>query len=388
VAVIFKHAFEGRASDIHIEPIDKNTRVRFRVDGILHTSLLLPKSIHSAIVSRVKILTNMKIDESRVPQDGRFRSRISGTIIDFRVSTFPTINGEKVVMRLLDPYQGVKPLEELGFAGQGSKVILRNAGKPYGMILITGPTGSGKSTTLQSLLSTVNKEGSNLVSLEDPVEYNIDGVNQSQIRPDLNYTYALGLRSILRQDPDIVMVGEIRDKETAQLAVHASLTGHVVLTTLHTNDAIGVIPRLIDMGVEPYLIPSAINLAVAQRLVRKLCPDCKGQIPAEGRAKQLIDETIDTMSEELKKEFKKDGYPIWEAKGCGKCMHKGTKGRMAIYEALEITPEMKRIIIEGVTEEKIIQESIRQGMITMKQDGIMKVLQGLTPLEEVLQSTM
>ena len=212
VAVIFKHAFEGRASDIHIEPIDKNTRVRFRVDGILHTSLLLPKSIHSAIVSRVKILTNLKIDESRVPQDGRFRSRISGTIIDFRVSTFPTINGEKVVMRLLDPYQGIKPLKELGFVGKGSEIILRNAGKPYGMILITGPTGSGKSTTLQSLLSTVNKEGSNLVSLEDPVEYNIDGVNQSQIRPDLGYNYAVGLRSILRQDPDIVMVGEIRDK--------------------------------------------------------------------------------------------------------------------------------------------------------------------------------
>lgn len=388
VAVIFKHAFEGRASDIHIEPIDKNSRVRFRVDGILHTSLLLPKSTHSAIVSRIKILTNLKIDESRVPQDGRFRSRISGTIIDFRVSTFPTINGEKVVMRLLDPYQGVKPLADLGFTGRGSEVITRAAGRPYGMILITGPTGSGKSTTLQSLLSSVNKEGVNLVSLEDPVEYNIDGVNQSQVRPDLNYTYAVGLRSILRQDPDIVMVGEIRDRETAQLAVHASLTGHVVLTTLHTNDAIGVIPRLIDMGVEPYLIPSAVNLAVAQRLVRKLCEDCKYQIAAEGRVKQIIEETIDSMTEAAKQETKKDQYQIWEAKGCGKCMHKGTKGRLAIYEALEITPELKIIIIEGVTEDKIIKESIRQGMITMKQDGIIKALKGLVSLEEVLQSTM
>lgn len=387
VAVIFKHAFEGRASDIHIEPIDKNTRVRFRVDGILYTSLLLPKTIHNAIVSRIKILTNMKIDESRVPQDGRFRSRISGTIIDFRVSTFPTINGEKVVMRLLDPYQGIKPLDELGFVGRGREAITRATEKPYGMILITGPTGSGKSTTLQSLLGSVNREGINVVSLEDPVEYNIDGVNQSQVRPELNYTYALGLRSILRQDPDIVMVGEIRDQETGQLAVHAALTGHVVLTTLHTNNALGVIPRLIDMGVEPYLIPSAVNLAVAQRLVRKLCDDCKYQIAAEGRAKDIINEAIDTMSEEMQRENRRDIYYTWESKGCGKCMHKGTKGRMAIFESLEVTPELKKIIIEGMTEEKITQESIRQGMVTMKQDGIIKILLGLISLEEVLQST-
>ncbi|MCR4322630.1 MAG: GspE/PulE family protein [Candidatus Azambacteria bacterium] len=387
VAVIFKHAFEGRASDIHIEPLDKTTRVRFRVDGILHSSLMLPKSIHSAIVSRIKILTNLKIDESRVPQDGRFRSRISGSIIDFRVSSFPTINGEKIVMRLLDPFAGVKSLEELGFGGTGFEMIKRAIDKPYGMILVTGPTGSGKSTTLQSLLGTVNKEGINLVSLEDPVEYNIEGVNQSPVRPELGYTYASGLRSILRQDPDIVMVGEIRDQETAQLTVHAALTGHVVLTTLHTNNAIGVIPRLSDMGVESYLIPSAVVLMVAQRLVRKLCNDCKHQVEAQGRAKQIIDEVIATMPSKAQERVKSDMYHVWESVGCGKCMHKGTKGRIAIFEALEMTSELKQIVIEGITEKKIIDESLRQEMMTMKQDGIIKVLEGSVSLEEVLQST-
>ena len=388
VAVIFKHAFEGRASDIHIEPLDKNTRVRFRVDGILHSSLMLPKSIHSAIVSRIKILTNLKIDESRIPQDGRFRSRISGSIIDFRVSTFPTINGEKVVMRLLDPFAGIKSLEDLGFMGERLETIKHSLEMPYGMILVTGPTGSGKSTTLQSLLGTVNKEGVNLVSLEDPVEYNIEGVNQSPVRPELGYTYASGLRSILRQDPDIVMVGEIRDQETAQLTVHAALTGHVVLTTLHTNNAIGVLPRLVDMGVEPYLIPSSVILSVAQRLVRKLCNDCKDKKPAEGRAIEIINETIATMPKAMQDRFKSDSYFIWNAPGCGKCMHKGTKGRMAIFETLEMTPELKRIVIEGISEEKILKEAERQEMITMKQDGIMKVLQGFISLEEVLQTTI
>lgn len=387
VAVVFKHAFEGRASDIHIEPLDRNTRVRFRVDGVLHTSLLLPKTIHAAVVSRIKILTNMKIDESRVPQDGRFRSRISGSIIDFRVSTFPTINGEKVVMRLLDPFAGVKTLEELGYVKKNLERLKNAVDKPYGMILITGPTGSGKSTTLQSLLGTTNREGVNLVSLEDPVEYNIEGVNQSPVRPEIGYSYALGLRTILRQDPDIVMVGEIRDTETAQLSVHAALTGHVVMTTLHTNNAIGVIPRLVDMGVEPYLVPSAVVLAVAQRLVRKLCSYCKHEIPATGRAKEIIDQIIAGMSLELQAEVKKDAYTIWEAPGCGRCAHKGTQGRLAIVETLEMTPEMKRIVIEGMTEDKIINESKRQEMMTMSQDGIIKALDGLVSLEEILRST-
>ncbi len=388
ISVIFKHAFEGRASDVHIEPLDKKTRVRFRVDGVLHTSLLLPKTIHNAIVSRIKIIAHLKIDESRIPQDGRFRTKISGSVIDFRVSSFPTINGEKIVMRLLDPYAGVKPLHDLGFVGKGLEVIKWGIERPYGMILMTGPTGSGKSTTLQSLLGTVNKEGVNLVSLEDPVEYNIEGVNQSPVRPEIGYTFAVGLRSILRQDPDIVMVGEIRDKETAQLAIQAALTGHLVLTTLHTNNAIGVIPRLIDMGVESYLIPSAVIVAAAQRLVRKLCNDCKVETPATGRALEIIQETIAHMSEDVQKTTAKDSYTVWEAPGCGKCMHKGTKGRIVIFEALAMTPELKRIVIEGLSEEKIMREAQRQGMVTMKQDGIIKVLEGTVSLQEVLQSTI
>lgn len=389
VAVIFKHAFEGRASDIHIEPIDKNSRVRFRIDGVLYSSLLLPKSIHSAIVSRIKILTNLKIDETRVPQDGRFRSKIFGHIIDFRVSTFPTINGEKVVMRLLDPFSAAKNVEELGFWGDGLMKIKQALDRPYGMILITGPTGSGKSTTLQALLSTLNKEAFNLVSLEDPVEYNIEGVNQSQVRPDLNYTFSSGLRSILRQDPDIVMVGEIRERETAQLAVHAALTGHLVLTTLHTNNALGVIPRLIDMGVEPYLIPSSVALSVAQRLVQKLCDGCKHKVEAKGRAKQIIEEVIDSMPEKIKSEVKTDTYYIWEAAECGKCRHKGTLGRIAIFEAMEMTEELKNMVITGkVTENDMMKEAIRQGMVTIKQDGIVKALKGLVALEEVLQTTI
>ncbi|OGD34550.1 hypothetical protein A2988_03510 [Candidatus Azambacteria bacterium RIFCSPLOWO2_01_FULL_46_25] len=388
ISVIFKHAFEGRASDVHVEPLDKNTRVRFRVDGILHTSLLLPKAIHAAIVSRIKIITNLKIDESRVPQDGRFRTKISGSVIDFRVSSFPTINGEKIVMRLLDPYAGVKPLPDLGFVGQGLEAIQWAIERPYGMILMTGPTGSGKSTTLQSLLGAVNREGINLVSLEDPVEYNIEGVNQSQVRPDLGYTFAVGLRSILRQDPDIVMVGEIRDKETAQLAVQAALTGHLVLTTLHTNSAIGVIPRLTDMGVESYLVPPAVLLAAAQRLVRKLCNECKEKKPAEGRALEIIRETVAQMPEKTRANVQSKEYFIWEAPGCGKCMHKGTKGRMVIFEAMKMTQELKKIVIEGFTEEKIVNEATRQGMVTMKQDGVIKVLEGLVSLEEVLQSTI
>lgn len=388
ISVIFKHAFEGRASDVHIEPLDKNTRVRFRVDGILHTSLLLPKGIHAAIVSRIKIITNLKIDESRVPQDGRFRTKISGSVIDFRVSSFPTINGEKIVMRLLDPYAGIKPLPDLGFVGQGLEAIQWAVERPYGMMLMTGPTGSGKSTTLQSLLGAVNREGINLVSLEDPVEYNIEGVNQSQVRPDLGYTFAVGLRSILRQDPDIVMVGEIRDKETAQLATQAALTGHLVLTTLHTNSAIGVIPRLVDMGVEPYLVPPAILLAAAQRLVRKLCVDCKVKKLAERRAHEIIDATIKAMPQKYRDQYVSNEYYLWEAPGCGKCMHKGTKGRLVIFEAMMMTQELKRVVLEGFTEEKIINEAMRQGMVTMKQDGVMKVLQGTISLEEVLQVTI
>src|SRR3989344_3358092 len=271
VAVIIKHATEGLASDIHIEPSKDKLRVRFRVDGVLYTSLLLPIKMHEAIVSRMKILTNMKLDEKRKPQDGRFSAKIENREIDFRVSTLPTAFGEKVAIRILDPERKILDLKSLGFEGRNLEETENALKKPYGLVLLTGPTGSGKTTTLYAMLQSINSEKLNIVSLEDPIEYNVEGVNQSQVRPEIDYDFANGLRSILRQDPDIILVGEIRDKETAALAIHAALTGHLVLSTLHTNNAVGAIPRLMDLGVDPFLIPSTLILAVAQRLVRRLC---------------------------------------------------------------------------------------------------------------------
>ncbi len=388
IDVIFKHAYEGKASDIHIEPMEDDTRVRFRIDGVLHASLTLPKATHSAIISKIKILSNLKIDETRVPQDGRFRIRIDGNPIDFRVSTFPTIEGEKVVLRLLDPSTGLKTLEELGFFGHSYEVIERSLKKPFGMVLTTGPTGSGKSTTLQSMLGVLNNEEVNIISLEDPVEYYVNGVNQSQIRPEIDYTFASGLRSILRQDPNVIMVGEVRDSETATLVVHAALTGHLVFSTLHTNDAIGVVSRLIDMGVESFLLPSALNLIIAQRLIKKLCNDCKAEYKPEGRAKEILDKNISEMPQFLQDEVRKQEFKIFQAVGCPKCAHKGTIGRMVIFEVLEMTPQLKSIIINGEVDEKINEEAKRQNMISLRQDGIIKVLKGMISLEDVLQDTV
>ena len=370
VAVVLRHAQEGRASDIHIEPMENEVRVRFRVDGVLYTSLILPKNIHSSVVSRIKILSNLKIDEMRVPQDGRFHSVIDSKKIDFRVSTFPTSFGEKVVMRLLDTSVGLLTFEQLGLAGHNLKVLEKASNKPFGMILITGPTGSGKTTTLYAILATFNELGVNIVSLEDPVEYNISGISQSQIKPEVGYTFASGLRSILRQDPDIVMVGEIRDEETADLATHAALTGHIVLSTLHTNGAIGVIPRLIDMGVSGFLLPSSLNVMMAQRLVRRLCAECKKAVAPPSKVGEMIE-----------KEMK-----IWQASGCKFCANKGTKGRIAIFEAMYMTPELEKIIIDGPSESRITEEAVRQGMLTMRQDGFLKVLAGLISMEEVLEA--
>lgn len=386
VAVILKHATEGRASDVHIEPTENNLRVRFRVDGVLYTSLFLPLSVQAAVASRIKILSNLKIDETRIPQDGRFRTNIDGRPIDFRVSSFPTVSGEKVVMRILDTGAEVKELSELGLEGRNLKVFQEAIKKPYGMVLVTGPTGSGKSTTLYATLGVLNKDAVNIISLEDPVEYYVNGVSQSQVQPDIGYTFASGLRHVLRQDPDIVMVGEIRDTETAELAVHAALTGHVVLSTLHTNNAVGVIPRLIDMKVESFLIPSALILAVGQRLVRKLCDDCKKPTEAAGRAKEIILAEIEAMASETRKAIKPP-FNIYRAEGCKKCTNKGTKGRVAVFEVLEVTKELERIITSEPTETKLWEEARRQGMITMKQDGILKALRGIVGLEEILRAT-
>lgn len=389
VDVILRHAVEGGASDIHIEPVEEQTRIRYRIDGILHTSIVLPKYVHTSIVARIKVLSNLKLDETRIPQDGRFRTEFENRAIDYRVSTLPLVNNEKVVMRILDRSAIALDLEKLGFTGRSLKMMDESVERTVGMILMTGPTGSGKSTTLSALLTIVNEEGVNIVTLEDPVEYYVDGVNQSQVRPEVGLTFASGLRSILRQDPDIIMVGEIRDNETAELAVHAALTGHLVLSTLHTNDAFGAIPRLIDMKIEPFLLASSLTLVAAQRLVRKICTHCKQEIK--------LPETMDTYAfsriSSVPKEHIPEGLVIkrpltlYQGKGCIRCENTGYKGRTVITEVLEITDKFKKIIIAGSDMDAIHEEARHQGMFTMEQDGIFKALLGITTLDEVVRAT-
>ena len=381
VAVILNHATEGNASDIHIEPTPKDVKVKFRVDGVLYTSLLLPKSVHEAVVARVKILTSMKLDERRKPQDGRFTARISGKKIDFRVSTLPTNFGEKVVLRILDPEKGFKDIDNLGLTQENLDILKKAIDKPYGMILITGPTGSGKTTTLAAMLNELDREKFNVVSLEDPVEYNIEGVNQSQIRPEIKYTFASGLRSLLRQDPDIIMVGEIRDKETAQLAVQAALTGHLVLSTLHTNNAVGVVPRLIDMGVDPYLIAPTLVLTVAQRLVKMICDDAKVPEKVEDAIKAMVDKQMEEIPEEHRGKIK-IGENIYHAGKSEKCPA-GTRGRIAVFEMIEIDREIKNLILNNPTEPEIYKVARKKGFLSMKEDALIKAFDGVIPFEEV-----
>ncbi len=381
VAVILRHASEGRASDIHIEPEREKLRVRFRVDGVLYTSLLLPLKVHEPIVSRIKILTNMQLDEKRKPQDGRFSAKVDDRNIDFRVSTFPTYFGEKVVIRILDSKTGVQNLKDLGLEGRNLKLVQEGLGRPFGLILITGPTGSGKSTTLYAMLESLNQERWNVVSLEDPIEYSIEGLNQSQVRPEIGYDFAEGIRHILRQDPDVLKVGEIRDKETAKLAIHAALTGHLVLSTLHTNNAVGVIPRLIDMGVDPYLIAPTLVLAIGQRLVRTLCEDSKEEVNVEGAMRDTLAAEIEAMPKEARIPIPK---VIYRPKSSPTCP-KGTRGRMAIFEVLEMNKELERLILTKPSDIQVEQEALRQGMMTMRQNGIMKVAEGTVGLEELYE---
>lgn len=385
VDTILKHGIESKASDIHIEPTAKKLRVRFRLDGVLQTVVILPVEIAPAIIARVKILSNLQIDETRRPQDGRFTTKLGEKEVDFRVAILPTAKGEKSALRILDPTIGLRTLPELGIIGRNLEVVERGIKKPFGMVLMTGPTGSGKSTTIYGILQILNTELVNIVSLEDPVEYYVDGVNQSQIRPELGYTFANGLRQILRQDPNIIVVGEMRDGETAGLAVQSALTGHLVLSTLHTNNAIGVIPRLIDMGVPPFLLPSALNVALAQRLVRRLCPDCKKEIEPSEPVKKIILDAINSMPEDNRPKIKSDKFNIYKVQGCPKCGNKGTRGRIAVFELLEMTPQLEEMIISGPTESKILSEGKRQGMVTMFQDGILKVLDGIIGFEELIQ---
>lgn len=388
VASMLKEAINLGASDIHIEPERSRLRVRFRVDGELQEVNDMPVELHQPIISRVKVLANLKIDENRVPQDGRFRSIVYGRDIDFRIATFPTPAGEKVAIRVLDPTVGLKSLNDLGLKGHNLEIVQDGIQRPFGLVLITGPTGSGKTTTLYALMQILNKVDVNIVSLEDPVEYFIDGLNQSQVRPEIGYDFAAGLRQILRQDPDVIMVGEIRDNETASLAVHASLTGHIVLSTLHTNNSIGVIPRLIDMKVEPFLIPSAVNLMVSQRLVVQLCPNCKKAESASEKISDIIKGEIDKLAPSIKSELKiSEPYKIFHAPGCNVCKNKGILGRIAIFEVLKMTPGLQGVVSSGPTEIKIMDEAKKQGMVTLRQDGILKALEGLVSIEEVLKET-
>ncbi|MFH1366934.1 MAG: ATPase, T2SS/T4P/T4SS family [Patescibacteria group bacterium] len=390
VSVILRHAVEGKASDVHIEPVSNETRVRYRIDGILHTSLVLPKHVHPSIVARIKVLSNLKIDETRVPQDGRFKMTYENRDIDYRVSTLPLINNEKVVMRILDTSTAMTSLDELGFWGQALKVMEENIKKSHGMFLITGPTGSGKSTTLYALLNILNKESVNIITLEDPVEYYISGVNQSQVNPEVGLTFAAGLRSILRQDPDIIMVGEIRDGETAELGVHAALTGHIVLSTLHTNDSLGAVPRLTDMKIEPFLLTSSLNLIMAQRLVRRICPNCKKEYTLPPVLEADVWKEIENIPKENLPDDIKMTKPLkmFMGKGCVRCENTGYKGRIAIVEVLEINESMKKIILSGGdVMEKMRAEFVKQGNFYMRQDGIVKAMRGMTTIEEVWDAT-
>ncbi|OGG65940.1 hypothetical protein A2Z56_01490, partial [Candidatus Kaiserbacteria bacterium RIFCSPHIGHO2_12_45_16] len=381
VATILRYAVDGSASDIHIEPTDVKVVVRFRVDGQLTTSLELPKNVHMAVVARVKILSSMRLDERRKPQDGRFSATFDGRKIDFRVSLLPTAYGEKVVMRILDNERGVRSLEDVGISQNILEVVRRIIKEPYGIILISGPTGSGKSTTLYAMLSEVDRLTKNVLSLEDPVEYNIAGVSQSQVRPEIGYTFANGLRAALRQDPDIIMVGEIRDKETAQLAIQAALTGHLVLSTIHTNNAIGVVPRLIDMGVDPYLIAPTLKLAIAQRLARRVCEGTGLVEPVSESTKIMMEQSFKTLPEKYRSRIPEAKSMVRPepTPGCAT----GLKGRVAVMEALEITEEIQELILHGASEEQMLQAARKSGFMTMKEDAIIKALQHTIPFEEM-----
>ena len=386
VADTFREAVQRKASDVHVEPQQKSLRIRFRIDGDLQQVASLPIELAQPITSRIKVISNLKIDETRIPQDGRFRSRIFDREIDFRVATFPTPLGEKIAIRVLDPQNGLKNFDNLPFQYRNKEIVKEGLERPFGMVLITGPTGSGKTTTLYAFLQKMNQEDTNIVSLEDPVEYFVSGINQSQVRPEIGYDFASGLRQILRQDPDVIMVGEIRDNETAGLAVQAALTGHIVLSTLHTNNAAGVIPRLVDMKVEPFLIPVSLGLVIAQRLLGTLCPSCKKQEEAAPQLQEIIARSLAELPEEVRSKYTAP-YQIYHTQGCNVCNGKGIMGRGAIYEVFQMTPQVEDIVNTGLTVQKITEEAKRQGMITLRQDGVLKALDGIHSMEEVIRET-
>ncbi len=380
VSTILEYAVTSRSSDIHIEPQEDRIRVRYRIDGILYDRLSLPKTVQEAVISRIKILSEMKIDEHRTPQDGRFNFKVDEKEVDLRISVLPTVFGEKIVMRLLRKSGGLPTLNELGLTGNTLKNLESAILRPHGIIIVCGPTGSGKTTTLYSVLSRLNTTRVNIMTLEDPVEYQIAGINQVQINPAVGLTFASGLRSFLRQDPNIILVGEIRDGETADLAIQAALTGHLVFSTLHTSSAAGALPRLIDLGAENFLLASTMNAILAQRIVRRICPHCKqAYVPPQ----QLIEE----MKVVLGKLFplQTGEIKLYKGKGCDECGGAGYLGRMGIFETLPITDKIASLVLEKADSGTIEKEAIAEGMITMKQDGYLKVMQGSTTIEEVLR---
>lgn len=399
VDTLIKHAILQEASDIHIEPDEKEVRVRYRIDGMLHDAMTLPKQVAQGIVARIKVLSNLKLDEHRVPQDGRFKLEKEGLKISFRVSILPIFDGEKVVMRILNESAKGLTLEKMGLHGLGLEIIHREIKKPNGMILVTGPTGSGKTTTLYTVMDILNVPEVNISTVEDPVEYRMPRINQTQIYPKVGLTFASGLRALLRQDPDIIMVGEIRDQETMEMAIHAAMTGHLVLSTLHTNSAAGALPRLIDMGAEPFLIASTLNVVMAQRLVRKLCPSCKKEYSLNSKELESLSENF-AMEEILARIKKSDllkgtvgdkdkweNVKFYKSSGCDQCGNEGYHGRIGIYEVLEIDEDMKILISQKATSEEMEKRAKEKGMFTMIEDGFIKAIQGITSIEEIIRVT-
>ncbi len=389
VASFVNFAIHQRASDIHIEPMTDKIRVRYRMDGVLQEIVQMDKSLQPALVSRIKILALLKIDEHRIPQDGQFRVTFEGRIVDLRISVLPTVYGEKTVIRILDVSGGKLTLDQLGLHGTNKEIVERSSHLSNGMILATGPTGSGKSTTLFSILGIVSVPGVNVITLEDPVEYHIPGVNQCQINDEIGFSFAKGLRSILRQDPNVIMVGEIRDTETAELAVQASLTGHLVLSTLHTNDAPSAVPRLIDMEVEPFLIASSLAMVMAQRLVRKVCDHCRSELEIPASKVEEIKQQLMTVP---KKHLDMVGVDLNDIKfykglGCEYCGNSGFKGRVALYEVMEMTETLQQLTIQKASGNVIFDQAVKEGMITMRQDGFIKSILGVTTLDEVYRVT-
>ena len=378
VSTILEFAIKVRASDVHIEPLEEKTRVRYRIDGILYEKLILPRSVHDSVISRIKILSHMKIDEKRIPQDGRFNFRTGDEEVDLRVSSLPSVHGEKIVMRLLSKAMHVPELTELGLRGTALTNLQAAIRVPHGIVLVTGPTGSGKTTTLYSLLNMINTPRVNIMTLEDPVEYQIGGITQVQTNPQAGLTFSSGLRSFLRQDPNIIMVGEIRDKETAELAIQASLTGHLVFSTLHTNSASGALPRLLDMEMEPFLLASSMTCIVGQRICRKVCESCKEAYEPAAAVVADVKKVLGPLLITTKIQF-------YRGKKCAECNGTGYSGRIGIFEVLPVTEKIGRLILEHSPSSKIETEAKLNGMIDMKQDGYLKTLEGLTTLEEVLR---